>query len=284
MSDVDRPLLRWLGGKFRLAPKIIACFPTHRQYVEPYCGAASVVLQKPPCYNELINDLDGEVVNLFRVLRSPDAPELVRLLRLTPYAMAEYDLAMQPIDEPLERARRMIVRSHLAHGTGSARMDRRPGFRSNGTSGSTNVAGEWADFPDALEKIIERIRPVVIHQRPALELIRQYDDEKVLIYLDPPYVPETRSLKSKQAEGYHSYAFEMTQADHVELLETIVKSRSMVCLSGYHSTLYADALQGWGCRVFDSRAHNNAPRQELLWINPSAMSRLPRPTLFEARA
>jgi DNA adenine methylase len=272
---IERPLLRWLGGKYRLARQIIACFPPHRQYVEPYCGAASVLFQKPPAYNELINDLDGELVNLFQVLRSSDGPGLVQQLRLTPYAAAEYELALQLCDDPVERARRMIVRSHMAHGTGSARMDRRPGFRSNGTSGTTNVAGEWASFPDALEHIIERLRPVVIQSRPALELIRLYDDPKVLIYLDPPYMPETRSTKAKQSEGYHTYAVEMTEADHAEMLETILASRSMVCLSGYPSTLYAQALSEWECRMFDSRAHNNAPRQECLWINPVALARTP---------
>lgn len=275
MTPARRPILRWLGGKFRIAPWIIAQFPPHRSYVEPFVGAGSVLLRKPPAYNELINDLDGEIVNLFHVLRSGDAPALIESLRLTPYAKAEYDLAFEVADDPIERARRMIVRSHFSHGTNAGRLDRRPGFRSNGTSCTTNVGGEWADFPDALEVIVRRLRKVVIHQRPALDLIRLFDNEKVLMYLDPPYLPTTRSRKAKQAEGYHAYSHEMTEADHAEFLGVIRESRAMIALSGYRSDLYLDALSDWDLRTRPSRAHNNAPREECLWLNPLAASRAP---------
>lgn len=273
MTAPTRPLLRWLGGKFRDAPKIIAQFPPHRIYVEPYGGAFSVGLAKPRAYNEVYNDLDGELVNLFRVLRGPDAPELLRQLALTPYAEAEYLLALETCPDPVERARRTIARSHMAHGTGSARLDRPSGFRSDGRSGSTNVAGEWADLPAALRATVERLQGVTIRQVPALDLIQLYDDPKCLIYLDPPYLPATRSIKARKGgERYHTYAHEMTEADHAELLEVIRSSSAMIVLSGYPDPTYDAALAGWSTRTYAARAHRNSARTERLWLNPAALA------------
>ena len=272
---VTRPLLRWLGGKFRLAPWIIANLPPHDIYVEPFGGGASVLLRKPRSYNETYNDLDGEVVNLFRVLRSADAPELLRQLSLTPYSREEYEAARVLVDEPVERARRALVRSHLAHGTGGARIDRPTGFRTDGRSGGTNVAGEWAALPCALEAIVARLQGVAIERKPAIELLRAFDDPKVLFYLDPPYLPATRSTKSrKPGERYHTYAVEMADADHDELLATAAASSAMIVLSGYPDPRYDNALSGWRRSACAARAHRNSPRTEVLWINPPAAARL----------
>lgn len=280
---VTRPLLRWLGGKFRLGPWIISHFPPHRIYVEPYGGAASVLFQKPRVYNEIYSDMDGELVNLFRVLRDQQqAQQLRHLLTLTPYARDEYWAAFEPVEEPVERARRMIVRSHMAHGTGGARIDRPTGFRTLGVSGSTNVAGEWATFPLALDAIVDRIRGVEIDNRPAIDLVRRYDAEGVLIYLDPPYLPAVRSVKSrKPGERYHTYQFEMTDADHAELLDCAAESKAMIVLSGYPDDRYDAALPGWTRRQIGARAHRNSPRTEVIWINPRAAAALPPAEFFE---
>ncbi|ODU22792.1 MAG: DNA methyltransferase [Sphingomonas sp. SCN 67-18] len=278
-----RPLLRWLGGKFRLAPWVVSHFPEHRQYVEPFGGAGSVLLHKPRAYNEIYNDLDGELVNLFRVLRSDDAPELLRLLELTPYSRAEYQAAFAPADDPIERARRTVVRSHMAHGTGGARIDRPTGFRSDGISGTTNVAGEWADLPAALQAVIERMRGVTIEQKPALELLERFNAPSIMIYLDPPYLPATRSTKSrKPGERYHTYAFEMGIEDHLLMLDACRRSEAMIVLSGYPDPLYDSQLPGWTRREIAARAHRNSPRTECLWINPPAADALEisEPTLF----
>lgn len=281
MTVPTRPLLRWLGGKFRLAPWIVSHFPEHRIYLEPFGGAGSVLLQKPRAYNEIYNDLDGELVNLFQVLRSSDAPELLRLLRLTPYARAEYWAAFESTEDPVERARRTVVRSHLAHGTGGARLDRPTGFRTDGASAGTNVAGEWADLPDALESVIERMRGVNIESRPALELMLKFNDPKALMYLDPPYLPATRSTKSrKPGERYHTYAFEMSVDDHRELLAACVESSAMIVLSAYPDALYDELLAGWECKRVAARAHRNSPRTECLWINPPAVAALGHGPLF----
>lgn len=287
MSKPTRPLLRWLGGKFRLAPWIIGHFPPHRAYVEPFGGAASVLLHKDRAYNEIYNDLDGELVNLFRVLRSNEAPELLRQLRLTPYAREEYWAAFEPADDPIERARRTVVRSHMAHGTGGARLDRPTGFRTDGVSATTNVAREWSELPDALSAVVDRMRGVNIEQRPAIELIEKFSASHTLFYLDPPYLPATRSTKSrKPGERYHTYAFELSVEDHHELLDACNRSGAMIVLSGYPDPLYDELLPGWTRVSTDARAHRNSPRTECLWLNPAAVACQAefQPDFFEAAA
>ncbi len=281
MSAPSRPMLRWLGGKYRLAHKIVALMPPHRIYVEPFGGAASVLLAKPRAYNEVLNDLDGELVNLYRVLRRPDlARALIARLRLTPYAEAEYRLALEPSDEPIERAARLIIRSHMGHGSNAAQASRATGFRSDGRSGSTNVAGEWAALARTMRQITRRLRGVTLRQEPAGRLIDLYRDPKVLIYLDPPYLPDTRSGKQKGGEPYHAYAHEMTLAEHRDMLAQLADHPAMIILSGYPSDLYDSALQGWEVREFEARAHRNAPRREVLWINPAAQAALAHGPLF----
>lgn len=280
MTAPTRPLLRYLGGKWRLAPWIIAHFPPHRIYVEPFGGAGSVLLRKPRSYNEIYNDIDGEIVNLFRVLRSPAGGELVRLIELTPYGRAEYLAAFEVTNDPIERARRMLVRSHFGHGTSGTRTDRQAGFRCDGKTATTNVAGEWGDFADALRLIQERMRGVSLENVPAGELLERYDDPKALIYLDPPYMPETRSAKAKKAERYHTYNFDLSIEDHAALLAQVVESRAMILISGYATETYEAALLGWERRQTDARAHRNGERTEVLWINPLASECLAAGPLF----
>lgn len=284
MNAPARPLLRWLGGKYRLAGWIVSQMPEHRIYVEPFGGAASVLLRKPRAYNEVLNDLDEDLVNLYRVLRDPElARALVRRLRLTPYARQEYQLALRACVDPLERAARMIVRAHMGHGSNSARLDRPAGFRIDGRAGTTNVAREWAEFPRAMGAIIERLRTVTIECRPAAQLIDAYRTPKALIYADPPYLPETRSDKRKGQDSFHAYRHEMTAADHEALLDQLVDHEAMVMISGYPSKLYAARLRGWRCLTKDTRAHRDLPRSECLWINPAAQRTKEAGPLFSDR-
>jgi DNA adenine methylase len=137
-AEPFRPLLRWHGGKWLLAPWIISHFPPHRVYVEPYGGAFSVGLRKPRVYAEIWNDLDGELVNLFRVLREPPlAARLVDQVRLTPFAREEFNAAYAPSEDPLERARRLVVRSFMGHGADGGSGIYRTGFRANTTRAGT---------------------------------------------------------------------------------------------------------------------------------------------------
>lgn len=264
---VTRPVLRWHGGKFLLAPWIIEHFPAHRVYVEPFGGAASVLLRKPRAYAEIYNDLDGTVVNLFRVLRDPGAAEqLISALRLTPFSRAEFDLAFQLVDDPVEAARRLVIRSFMGFGSNAQRRTRN-GFRANCNRSGTPPASDWANYPEALSATVARFARVVIENRPALEVMAQQDSAETLFYVDPPYLPETRD-----AGG--DYAFELTPDDHLELLAALAKLKGMVVLSGYPSPVYDAALPGWRRVERGALADGARERVEVLWLNPAVVAAL----------
>lgn len=253
-----RPALRWHGGKWLLAPWIISHFPQHRVYVEPFGGAGSVLLRKPRCYAEVYNDLDGEVVNLFRVLRSERAAELVHALRLTPFARAEFEGAYEPADDPVERARRLCIRSFMGFGSnGHAQLT---GFRANSNRSGTTAAHDWQNYPDALAVVVKRLSGVVIEHRDAADVMRAHDGPETLHYVDPPYLPDTRNPG-------HDYNHELTPEQHGDLLETLKSLRGVVVLSGYPSRMYDDALAGWIRVEREALADGARPRREVLWLN-----------------
>jgi DNA adenine methylase len=238
---------------------VLGFFPPHRCYVEPFGGAASVLIRKPRSYAEVYNDLDGDVVNLFRVLRSERANELVKLTRLTPFSRDDFKDAYEPVDDPVERARRLIVRSFM--GFGSNGHARSTGFRANSNRRGTTPAHDWANYPDALAAIIDRLVGVVIENRDAKETMAAHDTPATLHYVDPPYVLATRSDTSKD------YAVELSDDDHAELLDFLRGLRGTVILSGYAHSIYDDALTDW-CRVERPHLADGArKRTEVLWIN-----------------
>lgn len=265
-----RPVLRWHGGKWRLAPWIVSHFPPHRLYVEPFGGAASVLLRKQRSYAEVYNDLDGGVVNLFRVLRDDSAAgRLIELLRLTPFARAEFVGAYQDSDDPIEAARRLVVRSFMGFGSDGHNAARRTGFRANSNRSGTTPAHDWSHYPDELLAIVERLAGVVIECRDAMEICATFDGAFTLHYLDPPYMPETRSQKSRRGKlRYHAYAHEMTAADHAVFLGKARELRGYVVISGYPSALYDEALAGWARFATQTFADGARPRTECLWLNP----------------
>lgn len=132
-----RPIMRYHGGKWRLAPWIIQHMPPHRVYVEPFGGAASVLLRKPRTYAEVYNDMDGEIVNLFKVARD-DSERLKHLLELTPFSRDEFAASYEPTSNPIEQARRTVVRSFL--GFGSNAHAKATGFRANSNRSGTTLA------------------------------------------------------------------------------------------------------------------------------------------------
>ncbi|MDQ0132622.1 DNA adenine methylase [Neorhizobium galegae] len=285
----SRPVLRYLGGKWRLAPWIISHFPAHRLYVEPFGGAASVLLRKPRSMGECYNDIDGEVVNLFRVLRDETgAAELRRLIELTPFSREEYDEAFQPADAPVERARKLIVRSYMGHGSSSAVSRKSTGFRASMVNrGGALPAGEWPTLPAALHAVTDRLKGVLIENRSAFQVIDRYDEDEALIYLDPPYVPDTRSQKRKGGQAYHAYKHELTDEEHTQLLDRIIECRAAVVLSGYPSETYDGRLSSWERVEIAAHADGALDRTEVLWINPQCISRLnaeKHPSLFEGAA
>lgn len=268
-----RPVLRYLGGKWRLAPWIIGQLPPHRVYVEPFDGAASVLLRKPRVPTEVYNDLDGDVVGLFRLLRDPVLSlELVRQLELTPWARAEFLAAYEASADPVERARRLIVRSFMGFGSCASRIDRTTGFRTGHRMGEAPASREWATYPQALAAIVERLRGVSIECLTASKLIESRDSVEALFYVDPPYVHATRSQKRTRCAPSNGYTHELDDAGHVALLDQLRGVAGMVVLSGYPHPLYETRLRGWTRVERDTLADGARPRTEVLWLNPAAQA------------
>ena len=265
----SRPVLRWHGGKWMLAPWIIQHFPEHRVYVEPYGGAASVLMRKPRSYAEVYNDLDAEVVNLFRVLRSDNASRLVEILRLTPFSSVEFFDAYERSDDPIEQARRTVIKAFM--GFGSNAVHHKSGFRSNSNRSGTTPARDWANYPDSLASTIERLSGVVVTNRDAKEIMRAHDGEQTLHYVDPPYMLATRDAGT-------DYAHELTDHDHQDLLEFLKTLNGRVVLSGYASKTYDAALKTWRRIERKALADGARTRTEVLWMNfehePSLFSQL----------
>lgn len=285
MTAIDRPALRYFGGKFGLAAWIISHFPPHVSYVEPFGGGANVLLQKPRARCETYNDLDGRVVNFFRVLRErPD--ELIYQLELTPYARAELELACEPLDPdqaPLEAARRFFVQCWMTIG-GSSNNHGRNNWRyvkSVSPRTGKSPAGYWTF--DHLRVIAERLQGVQIECRDAFYVAAHMDTPVTLTYLDPPYVHSARSRPD------HQYLHEFTESDHVRLAE-LAKSLEGYCLiSGYPSALYADLYESAGWRRVETKAAANSNRshrellsrrRECLWISPRTWIAAKQPELL----
>ena len=267
----ERPVLRWHGGKWLLAPWIIDHFPAHDVYVEPFGGAGSVLMRKPRSYAEVWNDLDGDAVNLFRVLRGPDAERLVNYCRLTPFAREGFEEAYGETDDPVEKARRLIIRSFHGFGSDGHNGARMTGFRANSNRSGTTPAHDWVNYPDNLAAVIGRLQGVVIENRPAAKVMAAHDGPDTLHYIDPPYVHSTRAKTHGSARK--NYRHELTDADHAELLAFIQTLKGMVLISGYPHPLYDRALAGWARHEKAALADGARHRIEVLWINPLASAR-----------
>ena len=267
MTAPTRPVLRWHGSKWRIAEWVISNFPPHRVCVEPFGGSAGVLLRKPRVVTDVYNDLDGDVVNLFRVIRDR-ADELARAIALTPYAREEYQELYEPCSDDLERARRFMARSFM--GMSSKGAIRKSGFDARiNPDGYVGRLRSLAELPGEILIAAARFTRVLIENVPAIDLLERYDRSDVLIYLDPPYVASTRSHGKL-------YRHEMTDDDHARLLKRAQAARAMVCISGYHSDLYDEHLGDWRRVETDAYADDGRERIEVLWLNPAAVDILDR--------
>jgi DNA adenine methylase len=246
--------------------------PKHRVYIEPFGGAMSVLMRKLPAYAEVYNDLDGDVVNLFRVLRSDKASKLVEHIKLTPFARDEFIGAYEPTDDVVERARRLVIRSFM--GFGSNGHNKATGFRASSNRSGTTPSHDWTNLPANLRMIIDRISGVTIENKDAIMVMSQHDCIDALHYVDPPYVFATRSDSS------HDYAHEMTDGDHARLLDFLPTLRGFVMLSGYPSETYDVALKGWERIEKKALADGAKKRTEVLWMNPACSRSLGRERLI----
>jgi DNA adenine methylase len=287
-SEVKNPLLQYFGGKWSLAPWILSHMPSHLCYAELFGGGGSVLLRKPRSYQEVYNDLDLDIVNVFRVLRDSPA-DLIRKLDLTPYSREEYKLACEFSEEPLERARRTVVRSFFGFsGAGSLydvekanksfsgfrafpnRAPRPPGFRTGDFNSRIPISKLWNKFPDALLAIVDRLKGVTIENRDAIDLVPVWDSLGTVFYVDPPYVASTRRSKS-------IYRHEMTDEQHIKLAKVLRGVCGCVLVSGYDSPLYNELYKGWEryekIAVAQSggrkATHADRDRVEVLWAKPA---------------
>lgn len=272
--DIASPAIRYHGAKFRLAPWIMQFFAPHTTYVEPFGGAAGVLLQKQRSYAEVYNDLDGDIVNFFRVLRVPDLRrQLLELVSLTPYARADFDEAWEETNDPVERARRTAIRAQMGFGSAGATKGT-TGFRIDTRRAYGTAQHLWAEYPQAIAAVGQRFQGVLIENRPAIEVMQQHDRNDTLHFVDPPYLLSTRVL---QANGKGYYRHEMTDADHQALLQVLLELEGMVVVSGYDSELYNDMLAGWETFQTKSRIsarRGTALRTEVVWINQACSDAL----------
>lgn len=259
-----RAIIRYPGSKWSIAGWIISHFPEGYEkmvYIEPFAGSGAVFFNKNPGAVETINDLDGDVVNLFRVLREqPD--ELKRALELTPYSREEYDRSFEACDDPLERARRYMVRTTQAIG---AKLDEKCGWRNHKQAKIGGTACKWAGITGTIDAAAARLRGsktnlVQIEHMDALRLIERYDNPEVLMYLDTPYVRASR-------KSGRLYRHEMDDEQQRQLLELIVTSRAKIALSGYRSELYDTYLADWHMDSTTTRTTSTQVAEEIVWMN-----------------
>lgn len=269
-----KPLMRYHGAKWRLAPWIISHFPQHHCYVEPFGGSAAVLISKEPSSREVYNDKNFEIVNLFNVIRDDQMrTELLRLLVMTPYSRTEFEFAKEvgQNDTPVMTALKLLVRAQMGFGSAGATRGN-TGFRLDTARGGTSLQSLWSELPTNVLEVTERLRNVIIENTDAYNVIKQHDRSNTLFYLDPPYTLDTRTNKDSYGK------FEMREFEHTRLLELTLKSKGMFVISGYDNELYNDTLSGWtkSSRQTAISSHNGSgKRTEVLWISPNCEQQQP---------
>lgn len=250
-------ILNYPGAKWGMAKEIISLMPPHRSYLEPFFGSGAVLFNKPPSAIETVNDIDGDIVNFFKVLRErPD--ELAEAISLTPYARDVFDDAHENrgVTE-FDRAYRFAIRSRMGHGF---KTYQKTGFKIDVFARERSYCvSVWNRMPEMLLQAACRLKDVQIENRPALDLIKKFNHDNVLIYADPPYLLNTR--------GGKQYACEMNEQDHLELLAVLSDHKGYVILSGYPSDMYDRELREWKKIERRSYNQNSDARTEVLWCN-----------------
>lgn len=261
--NIRHPLLRYFGGKFRLAPWIISNFPSHSIYVEPFGGAGSVLLRKNKIAREVYNDIDYSVFNLFKILRDRQSAEkLIQLIALTPFHRNEYlNACYCNCSDEIIQASQLLIRSFMSFSANGIHQ-KNSGFSGSTKKGLTTDATTWANIPVNLLAIVQRLKGVIIENIPALELLDKHDSTETLFYCDPPYLHTTRTTTK-------GYQYEMSFSDHEIFLNKIKNIQGKVVISGYNSELYNDMLSGWARKDTNARSasqRGSIIRTECIWI------------------
>lgn len=265
---IKNPPLRYHGSKWRIAPWVISHFPEHKVYVEPFAGSGAILFKKPLSKIEVYNDMDGIVVNFFRVLQDPaKASRLIEQVARTPYCRDEYDLSFKHCDDDIELARRLFIKSYMGFGSNAGTRRAQCGFRANDWTARKSNNLIWFNLPPSLAAAAQRLKNVIIENRPALYVIENQDSPQTFYYVDPPYVHSSRSSFARDK----SYRFEMTDAEHVELSNALHNIKGSAIISGYRTDLYDDLYGDWIRREKVACTQANAKnkyRIECLWIHP----------------
>ncbi|MDR1004603.1 MAG: DNA adenine methylase [Prevotellaceae bacterium] len=257
----------WYGGKFShldwLLPQLPKCF----HYCEPFAGSGAVLINREPSPVETYNDIDGEVVNFFKVLRE-EKNALIEQIALTPFSREEFGQACQldPDLTPLERARRFYIRARQVR-TGlaqTATIGRWANCKNTSRSGMSGVVSRWLGGVEQLDFIAERLLRVQIENRPAIDVIKLYDSKNTLFYCDPPYIHETRG-------DSNAYGYEMDDVAHAQLAKVLNEAEGLVAISNYECPLMDKLYPApqW-TKIYSPQKtiHSTKDvRQEVLWVN-----------------
>jgi DNA adenine methylase len=261
-----RIVFGWYGGKFSHLNWLQPLLPPCHHYCEPFAGSAAVLLNREPSPVETLNDLDGDIVNFFRVLRD-QKDQLLEAIGLTPFSREEFYRALTSTEaalSDLERARRFFVRARQVR-TGlaqTASLGRWANCRNTSRAGMSGVVSRWLGSVRMLPEIAERLLRVQIENRPALEVIRLYDDPQTLFYCDAPYVHAARGDRK-------AYSFEMPDDEHRQLAEVLAQVRGRVAISGYRCELMDTLYREWRRTEAPAKKCHSVKkaRQEALWMN-----------------
>lgn len=249
-----KQLIKYPGSKWNIASWIIQHFPSHKVYCEPFFGSGGVFFTKTPSFIETINDIDGDIVNLFKVCRERPE-ELSRMIELTPWSRAEYIACADPATNEVERARRTIVRFKQSH----SGCNHLKSWRSSQSANSPSNTKSWNELPELIIEVCNRLKEAQIENRDALKIIECYNNADSLIYLDPPYPLQTRNCKM--------YKSEMSDESHYKLLDIITKSKAAVCISSYENDLYNTMLKDWYKDSKSTIALTGDKRTEVIYMN-----------------
>lgn len=258
----------WYGGKFSHLGWLLPLLPNCHHYCEPFAGSGAVLINREPSSVETYNDIDGEVVNFFRVLRDHHE-ELVRVIALTPFSREEYHLAIYGDTSDIsnvERARRFYIKARQTR-TGlaqTASLGRWANCKNTSRAGMSGVVSRWLGGIDSLDSIAQRLLRVQIENRPAVDVIQLYDSPETLFYCDPPYLHATRG-------DTKAYGFEMDENQHRHFAEVVNNCKGMVAVSGYEHPLMDELFKPnkW-LKILgpDKTIHSTKDlRQEILWVN-----------------
>ncbi len=254
-----KAIAKYPGSKWSLADWITGFFPEHHSYLEAFFGSGAVLFNKQRSGIETVNDLDGNVVNLFECIRE-DPEKLARYIYYTPYAREVYEKAFNGVvsGDKFERALNFYIRLNM--GRGFRTNGEKVGWRNDVQGRERSYASQdWCNLPEKIMQAAERLRCVQIENRPALELIPRFNYKNVLIYCDPPYMLGTRHGKQ--------YRCEMDDKDHEALLDVLLKHKGYAVISGYDTELYNSMLAGWKKAETISRTQSGTKKKEILWMN-----------------